>query len=119
MRRKSKKIAKERIKKIIDFVLEYSHVLKDEEKEKALELCLKIWKRNNLRNFPIFKRYFYCHHCKSILIPGRTSTIRIRTGKVKYITIKCLRCFKNYRIPLVKKERTEDKLKRNKEMMKK
>ncbi|MBO3801009.1 MAG: hypothetical protein QXS21_01105 [Thermoproteota archaeon] len=95
------KIAKKRIKNLINFVINNSEI-NYEDRKKVLELCLKIWKKYNLRNFSVFKRYFYCKNCKELIIPGETARIRIRGNKKKYITIRCLNCNQNRRIPLSK-----------------
>lgn len=92
-------IAKRRIESLVNFVINNSEI-KYEDREKVLELCLKIWKKYNLRKFPVFKRYFYCKNCKEVMIPGETARVRIRGKKKKYITIKCLNCNQNKRIPL-------------------
>ena len=93
-------IAKKRIENLINFVIDHNEV-KYEDRKKVLELCFKVWKKYNLRKFPIFKRYFYCNNCKKVIIPGETAKIRIRGGKrMKYITIKCLNCNKNKKILL-------------------
>jgi RNase P subunit RPR2 len=73
-------IAKKRVEKLVNFVIDNSEV-KYEDRKKVLELCLKIWKKYNLRNFSVFKRYFYCKNCKKVIIPGETARIRIIAKK--------------------------------------
>jgi len=100
--------AKEEIERLLQFALDWAAV-DPERSEKALEIALKIWKKHNLRNYPIFKRYFYCHNCKQVLVPGRSARVRIRPGKVMRIVVNCSKCGANYRIPLAKFKRRSEK----------
>ena len=103
MRKPSKHAARERIDRLVDVALEMSS--QDVERsEAALTTALKILRRYNIRDVPLFKRYFYCHGCKSVIVPGRTATVRVSSGKVKSLSVTCLKCRHVYRIPLIKKD---------------
>jgi RNase P subunit RPR2 len=102
MKKPSKRAVKERIERLINVALELSS--EDlSKREAALLTALKLQKKHNVRGVPLFKRYFYCHRCKRVMIPGRTATIRINSGKVKALAVTCAACKQTYRIPLTKK----------------
>ncbi len=108
MTERSKKAeAKAEIKRMVEFALDWAST-DPQRSERALETALRIWKKHNLRDYPVFKRYFYCHKCKQVLIPGRSARVRIRPGKVTRIVVGCQRCGGNYKIPLVKFKRSPD-----------
>ncbi len=91
----------EQVRAMVQFALQWASV-DIEWSEKTLEAAMRIWKKHNLRGYPIFKRYFYCHACKRMLIPGRSARIRLRHGKPSRIMVGCLKCGAMYRIPLVR-----------------
>jgi RNase P subunit RPR2 len=102
MKKPSKHAARERINRLVDVALEMSSQ-DTVRSEAALTTALKILRKYNVRGVPLFKRYFYCHECKRVIIPGRTATVRVSSGKVKALSITCLKCGHAYRIPLIKK----------------
>ncbi len=103
MRKPSKHAARERIDRLVNVALEMSS--QDVERsEAALTTALKILRRYNVRDVSLFKRYFYCHGCKRVIVPGRTATVRVSRGKVKSLSVTCLKCGYAYRIPLIKKD---------------
>jgi RNase P subunit RPR2 len=102
MKKPSKHAARERINRLVNVALEMSS--QDiARSEAALTTAFKILRRYNVRGVPLFKRYFYCHECKRVIVPGRTATVRVSSGKVKSLSITCLKCGHAYRIPLIKK----------------
>jgi len=104
MKKRSRRVAKERIERLLNVALELSS--EDlPKKEAALLTALKLQKKHNVRDIPLFKRYFYCHSCKRVMIPGRTATIRVSPGKVKTLAVTCAMCKQTYRIPLIKKRK--------------
>ena len=102
MKKPSKHAARERINRLVDVALEMSSQ-DTVRSEAALTTALKILRKYNVRGVPLFKRYFYCHECKHVVVPGRTATVRVSPGKVKSLSITCLKCGQTYRIPLIKK----------------
>ena len=88
------RIARERIQ--ILFNLAEKNLGKHPERSKRyVELARKIGLRYNVRLPKDTKRSF-CKNCSSLLIPGKTSSIRLDSNR-KAIIIKCLRCNKIYR----------------------
>jgi ribonuclease P protein subunit RPR2 len=99
-----KERAKKQVEAMLEFALDWASV-DINRSEKTLEAAMRIWKKHNLRDYPTFKRYFYCHECKRMLIPGRSAKVRLRPGKVPRIIISCLKCGSKYKIPLAKSKR--------------
>ena len=48
----------------------------------------------------------YCKHCGIPLVPGITSRVRLRDGRV---TIRCLECAEFKRIPYIREQRNDGK----------
>lgn len=49
-----------------------------------------------------------CRHCKSFILPGVNCRVRVRQRREPHIVVTCLNCGKQMRIPLRKKEKSED-----------
>jgi ribonuclease P protein subunit RPR2 len=45
-----------------------------------------------------------CRHCKSFILPGVNCRVRIKQSREPHVTITCLNCHKQTRIPLGKKK---------------
>lgn len=90
------KIAKERIQ-ILFGLAEREFDRRPERSRRYVGLARKISLRHNIRLDKNLKKKF-CKSCNSLLIPGKTSQIRIDARK-KAIAIKCLKCNKIYRHP--------------------
>ena len=56
--------------------------------KKYVDLILEISKHYKVK---IPNKIYICKNCKSILIPGRNATVRLKKGR---INLKCLRCGK-------------------------
>jgi ribonuclease P protein subunit RPR2 len=50
-------------------------------------------------------RHLVCRHCKSFILPGVNSRVRIRQEREPHVVITCLSCGKKMRILLRKKEK--------------
>lgn len=84
-----REIAKERIQILLD--LAKKNLEKHPNRSRRyVELARKIGLRYNIRLTKKQKRSF-CKKCNTILIPGKTSTVRL-DPKHKNLTIKCLNC---------------------------
>ncbi|MDI6806784.1 MAG: ribonuclease P protein component 4 [Candidatus Aenigmarchaeota archaeon] len=95
------KIAKERI--VILFDLAEKEFEKHPERSKRyVELARKIGLRCNVR-FPQQLKRKFCKSCNSLLIPGKSSSVRISR---KALIVKCLGCNKVYRYPCREKIKT-------------
>ncbi|NWG10565.1 ribonuclease P [Candidatus Bathyarchaeota archaeon] len=53
---------------------------------------------------PTEHRHQICSHCKSFILPGANSRIRIKQQREPHVVITCLKCGKQTRIVLRKKE---------------
>jgi len=94
------KIAKERIE--ILFNLAEKELEKNPERgRRYVEIARKIGTRCNVRLTTEQKSKF-CKKCNQLLIPKRTSRIKIDPNK-KFIEIKCMNCGSVNRQPYVKK----------------
>lgn len=96
-KKNQKKIAKKRIEKL--FLLAEKNSLKKryDLADRYVKIARKIQMRYQIRMPKKLKRKF-CKHCYRILIPGKTSRVRIQNGKI--ITY-CYHCRKYQRIPLL------------------
>jgi len=45
-----------------------------------------------------------CRHCKGFMMPGASCRVRVRQLREPHVAITCLKCGKQTRIPLSKKE---------------
>jgi len=93
------KIARERIK-ILFNLAEKEFEAHPKRSRRYVELARKIGLRYNIRLGKKLKRKF-CKNCNSLLIPGKTSQVRLKSGK-KTVTVRCLKCNKVYRYPYKK-----------------
>jgi len=99
MRTRSKKpdwqqnIAKERIQILFDLA-EKEFRKNPERSRRYVELARKIGLRYNVRLPKELKKKF-CKECNSLLLPGKSCTMRV-VGK-RILTIKCSNCNKIYR----------------------
>jgi ribonuclease P protein subunit RPR2 len=92
------KIARERIEILFKLAEEWvdSH---PERSRRCIELARKIGLRYNIR-FPKELKRKFCKNCNTLLIPGKTSSIRVSK---KNLIVKCLNCNKIYKYPTAKK----------------
>ncbi len=96
----AKKIARERIKKL----LELADKIFKENRERAkryIELARKISMRHNVR-IPKEYRFFICKECKTLLKPGFNARFRIHNSR---IVVTCLECGNVYRMPFLFEKR--------------
>lgn len=95
-RTKEFRIAKERIERLLELAKKEFETNPERSKE-YVKLARKIGKRCNVRLTKEQKRSF-CKKCNQLLIPGKTSELKIDT-KRKLKIVKCLNCGKIYRYP--------------------
>ncbi|MCD6226435.1 MAG: ribonuclease P [Candidatus Aenigmarchaeota archaeon] len=88
------KIAKERIKRLLELA-------KEKNESRYISLAKKIGMRYNVRLPKKIKRKI-CKKCNIFLIPGKTCSIRL-DSKNKCIIIKCKKCNSIYRYPYKRK----------------
>jgi ribonuclease P protein subunit RPR2 len=93
------KIAKERIEKLMELARK-EFEQRPERSERYVGLAKKIGMRYTVRLPRDMKREF-CKSCNVLLVPGRTSQVRIDSRK-RAIIIKCKKCNRIYKIPYKK-----------------
>ena len=67
--------------------------------EELGQIARKLGKITGVKIPKIYK-YFYCKQCKSLIIPGKTMVVRLRTNRTSHIVIRCLKCGYIKRIPI-------------------
>lgn len=91
------RIARERIS-ILFNLAEKEFDLHPERSKRYIELARKIGLRYNIR-FPKELKRKFCKNCNTLLIPGKSSSLRISK---KTLIVKCLKCNKIYKYPAKK-----------------
>ncbi len=94
-RKKARKIAWERIQILFQLALEEGRKGNLERARRYVEHMRNLSQKYKVRLPKEIKMYF-CKKCNSILIPGKTSQVRL---KKKKIVIKCLNCGNYKRYP--------------------
>ncbi|MGQ9530174.1 MAG: ribonuclease P protein component 4 [Candidatus Bathycorpusculaceae bacterium] len=99
----TKRIAMQRIKTLFKLARETYH--KDSAlAQRYVDLARKIAMAAKVR-LPREYRRQICRHCKSFILPGVNSRVRIKKRREPHLVITCLKCEKHMRIPLkVKRE---------------
>jgi ribonuclease P protein subunit RPR2 len=72
--------------------------------QRYVEIARKIAMRTRLR-LPKEYRRMVCRHCKSFILPGVNSRVRIQQKREPHMVITCLNCGKHTRIPLKNRRR--------------
>jgi ribonuclease P protein subunit RPR2 len=85
-----KDLAAQRIDELMRLAIETApHNL--ELANRYVEMATKLATRHRVRLPPSLKR-LVCRKCKSILLPGSTSRVRMRQNRGPHTTVTCLRC---------------------------
>jgi len=93
-KKKARRIAWERIQLLFTLALEEVKKGDVVRANRYIEHILKLSRKYNIR-LPREMKMYICKKCHSFLIPGKTSQVRLKKGK---IVIKCLKCgsYKRY-----------------------
>ncbi|HZD33961.1 MAG TPA: hypothetical protein VE130_02045 [Nitrososphaeraceae archaeon] len=94
-KKRNLEIAKERIDILIDAALCYSKIddrLSDDQARLAKKIAMRVRAR-----LPYNIKQLFCKQCKEIIIPGKSSRIRLGRSNTKCIRITCYRCGHVYR----------------------
>ncbi|MGQ9506634.1 MAG: ribonuclease P protein component 4 [Candidatus Bathycorpusculaceae bacterium] len=98
----TKRIAMQRIKTLFHLAKENIH--KDQAlAQRYVDLARKIAMAAKVR-LPREYRRQVCRHCKSFILPGVNSHVRIKKQREPHVVITCLNCGKHMRIPLKAKK---------------
>lgn len=100
------RIAEERILWLFKVAREFFDKGWVDHSKRCLELARKIGMRYNVRIPKHLKRLF-CKQCNSLLLPGRTATVRVKKGR---IIVRCQQCGNILRYPYIR-EKLERKMK--------
>ena len=96
-RQKVKRIAREHIDVLVENAL---HEKDDLLAAKQASQAKKIAMHQRIR-LPYDIRQLYCKRCKAVIVPGRSSRVRVGRAKTKAVRITCLKCDHTYRKILV------------------
>jgi len=96
-----KKIVREYVDKLMSEAIRVAVSGNVELGEKISMMAKRLAKWAGLRIKKKWK-YFFCKRCKSFIMPGITSRVRIRTNRSPHITIYCMKCGGYRRIPIKK-----------------
>ena len=97
-KKKARKIAWERIQILFELAMEEGKKGNFERARRYVEHILNLSNKYKVR-LPREMKIHICKRCHSILIPGKTSQVRLKKGKV---VIKCLNCGAYKRYPYKK-----------------
>lgn len=70
--------------------------------QRYVDIARKVAMTAKLR-LPRQYRYQICRHCKGFILPGANCRVRIKQFREPHVTITCLKCGKQKRIPLSRK----------------
>ncbi|MGB9709221.1 MAG: ribonuclease P protein component 4 [Infirmifilum sp.] len=99
-----KDLAFERIERLLEFA-EKIHSIEPELADRYGSLAMAIARKARLR-YPDFLKSRVCRKCGAFLVPGVTMRVRVKNrGKMKYISVTCLKCGYTRRYPLNWKDR--------------
>jgi ribonuclease P protein subunit RPR2 len=104
-----KEIAKERIEILFDLA---KKMLKLNPKlaNRYIQLIRKISMKTKVK-IPLEYKIFICKKCGSLLIPGKTCRVRVRSEKGTKVTFTCLNCNFIKRYPATKEKKLKKQLK--------
>ena len=98
----TKQIARQRIQTLFQLAKETFH--EDPAlAQRYVDLARKIAMAAKIR-LPKEYRHQVCRHCKSFILHGVNSRVRIKQRREPHMVITCLNCGKKMRIPLKAKE---------------
>jgi len=102
--RELKKIALERINRLMDFAERHAAERPEIAKE-AILLAMRIAQKARVRIPKKYKRMF-CRKCGTPFWTPNSFTVRIRDRRSTHVVIRCLKCGYIKRIPVSKKSKT-------------
>ena len=106
-RKKQKSLIKDLAIQRIDRLFELAHDefgQNPQRSDRYVLLARRIGMRYRIR-FPSTLKRQMCKHCRSYLVQGSSSRVRLRG---RYITVTCLRCNKQMRYPYKSRENKEE-----------
>jgi len=102
----TKRIAMQRIQTLFSLANETFH--EDPSlAQRYVDMARKIAMAARIR-LPTEYRRQVCKHCKSFILLGVNCRVRIKQHREPHMTITCLNCGKQMRIPLKKKRRSQN-----------
>ena len=104
--RELKKIALDRIDRLMDFAKKHA-TERPEIAREAIILAVRIAQKARVRIPRKYKRMF-CRKCGTPFWTPNSFTVRVRDRRSTHIVIKCLKCGYIKRIPVKKKPKTHE-----------
>lgn len=104
-----KEIAKERIEILFNLARKMLEV-NPKLAKRYIHLIRKISMKAKVK-IPLKYKIFICRKCGSLLIPGKTCRVRVRSEKGTKVTFTCLNCYFIKRYPAVKEKKLKKQLK--------
>ncbi|MDH7564454.1 MAG: ribonuclease P protein component 4 [Candidatus Bathyarchaeota archaeon] len=98
---KTKNIAMRRIHTLLNLAKETKNT-DPTQAQRYAAIARKVAMAAKIR-LPKEHRLLICKHCKNLILPGQNCRVRIRQRREPHVTITCLNCGKQTRIPLKKK----------------
>jgi len=98
----AKRIAEQRIQTLFRLAIE-THREDPELAQRYVDIARRVAMAAKVR-LPKEYRRLVCRHCKSFILPGVGSRVRIKQRREPHVVITCLKCGKHMRIPLRRRE---------------
>lgn len=105
MKGKSQNIALQRIQVLLELARKVNQDRSDLA-QRYLELARKIAMSVRL-HLPKEHRLNFCRHCKSFILPGVNSRVRIQTHREHHIVRTCMFCGRYSRIPFQRRKKND------------
>ncbi|MEM1589081.1 MAG: ribonuclease P [Candidatus Bathyarchaeia archaeon] len=97
----AKRIAKQRIQTLFRLAIEI-HREDPQLAQRYVDIARRVAMAARVR-LPTEYRRLVCRHCKSFILPGVSSRVRIKQRREPHVVITCLKCGGYMRIPLRRK----------------
>jgi len=99
----AKRIAKQRIQTLFCLAMEI-HREDPELAQRYVDIARRVAMAAKVR-LPTEYRLLVCRHCKSFILPGVSSRVRIKQRREPHVVITCLKCGGHMRISLRRREK--------------
>jgi ribonuclease P protein subunit RPR2 len=93
---KKRQVVKQIAREYIDGLIENALNEKDDRLAAKQALQAKRIAMHQRIRLPYAIRQLYCKRCKSFIVPGRSSRVRIGRAKTRAVRITCLKCGHTY-----------------------
>jgi len=101
-----KRIARQRVHTLFQLAIE-TYKENPQLAQRYVDIARRVAMAAKLR-LPAEYRRLVCRHCKSFILPGASSRVRIKQHREPHVVITCLKCGGHMRIPLRKRRKTNE-----------